>query len=79
MAISKDELMNLLIPHFEGAIIELEDLVGDSDHYKISIFWSGFKDMTKINQHKKVYQALGDIAGTRLHALSIQTKEQKDI
>lgn len=79
MAISKDELMNLLTPHFEDAIIELQDLVGDSDHYKISIFWPGFKGMTQINRHKKVYQALGDIAGTKLHALSIETKEQKDI
>ena len=79
MAISKDQLMNLLTPYFKGAIIELQDLVGDSDHYKISIFWDGFKGMTRIAQHRKVYQALGDIAGTSLHALSIETKEQKGV
>ncbi len=79
MAISKNELMDLLSPHFEGAEIELQDLVGDSDHYKISIFWEGFKGMSKISQHREVYKALGDIAGTKLHALSIETKEHKDI
>ncbi len=78
MPIEKNELLGLLTPHFEGATIEVVDLVGDKDHYKISIFWSGFSGMSKVLQHKAVYAALGDVAGGKLHALSIETKLQKD-
>ena len=78
MPIKKNELLELLTPHFEGAIIDIVDLVGDQDHYKISIFWDGFSGMSKVLQHKAVYSALGDIAGGKLHALSIETKLKKD-
>jgi stress-induced morphogen len=78
MAIEKNELLELLTPHFEGAQIELQDLVGDGDHYKISIFWDGFEGMSRVLQHRAVYNALGDVAGGKLHALMIETKLRKD-
>lgn len=74
MAIEKSELLDLLAPNFQGANIEIYDLVGDKDHYKISIEWDGFRGMSTVLQHKSVYKALGDIAGGKLHALSIETK-----
>jgi stress-induced morphogen len=48
--------------------------VGDQDHYKISITWSGFEGISRVMQHKAVYKALGDVAGGKLHALSIETR-----
>ena len=78
MAITKDELLTLLTPAFKDGMIELEDLVGDSDHYKISIFWQGFEGLSRVDQHKLVYKALETVAGGKLHALSIVTKIKKD-
>lgn len=74
MAIAKEKLFGILSKHFENAEIDLQDLVGDEDHYKVSIIWAGFAGLPLVKQHQEVYKALGDIAGKELHALSIETK-----
>lgn len=74
MAIEKNELENLLRNAFPNAELEIKDLVGDNDHYQVSICSDSFKGLTKIKQHQMVYEALGNIVGNKLHALSLTTK-----
>ncbi len=57
------------------ATIEIKDLMGDNNHYSIKIISKVFNDITKIEQHKKVYKALNGKMGNELHALAIKTKE----
>ena len=59
---------NSLTPRF------IEDLRGDSDHYHATIESKEFKGLSKVQQHKIVYDALGNHMGTTLHALMLTTK-----
>lgn len=74
MAISKERLETLLQVAFPEATISLKDTVGDGDHYEVTIISPLFKDKSRIEQHKMVYVALGDMLKNTLHALQIKTK-----
>ena len=58
------------------AIIEIQDLAGDGNHYSASVTSSQFVGKNKIEQHKMVYNSLKGKMGNELHALEIKTKEQ---
>jgi stress-induced morphogen len=73
MAIAENILNGMLIEAFPAAEIKIIDLAGDGDHYEVHIADSSFAGMSKIAQHKLVYQALGDKVGGDLHALALKT------
>ena len=56
------------------AVIEINDLMGDNNHYSAKIKSSIFNDLSKIEQHKLVYKSLKGKMGNELHALSITTE-----
>lgn len=74
MAIPQEELENLLIQAFPDATIKLVDLAGDNDHYQAEICSASFTGLSRIQQHQKVYAALGKMVGEQLHALSLITR-----
>ena len=55
------------------AEILFTDLAGDGDHWQATIVSSYFSGISRIAQHKLVYDAIGADMGTTLHALSIKT------
>ena len=57
------------------AVVELQDLAGDGNHYSATITSSQFSGKSKIEQHKMVYNSLKGRMGNELHALAIKTKE----
>ena len=60
-----------LRPHFPEAQI---DVVGDdSRHFSVTLTCHQFDGLSVRDQHRLVYQALGDKMHTEIHALSIQT------
>ena len=73
MAMSEQELRDLLLTVFPDASVRIEDLAGDGEHYRAVIRTSAFAGMNRIQQHKAVYAALGGRAGTVLHALALDT------
>ena len=70
---TRSELENLIIQSFPKAIIDIQDLAGDDNHYSISIKSELFRNKTKLEQHQLVYSALQVKMGTNLHALQIHT------
>ena len=58
------------------ANVEIQDLAGDGNHYSATVTSSQFKNKSKIEQHKMVYNSLKGKMGNELHALAIKTKEQ---
>jgi stress-induced morphogen len=73
MAIKYEELKHLLTSGFPNAEIELIDLAGDDNHYELRITSSEFSGKSKVDQHKRVYEVLGNIVGNELHALALKT------
>ena len=74
MAMKAHEIEELIINAFPDAIVKIEDLAGDGDHYSCSVESKQFIGKSRVQQHKMVYQALGGKMGGQLHALAPQTK-----
>ena len=73
MSMSAGEIENLLSDGLPGARVELEDLMGDGDHYAAHVIYEGFRGLTRIKQHQLVYGALKGKMGGDLHALALKT------
>ena len=76
MAMDLKEIENLIKAAMPDAIIDIQDLAGDGNHYSATITSSQFSGKSKIEQHKMVYNSLKGRMGNELHALAIKTKEQ---
>ena len=77
MAMAANEIEELIKIAFPDAIVMIEDLRGDGDHYACNIVSSAFVGKTRVQQHQMVYQALGGRMGGELHALALQTSTPK--
>lgn len=58
-----------------GAEVHIRDFTGGGDHLEANVVWSGFEGLTRLKQHRLVYQALEGLVGgsAPVHALSIKT------
>jgi stress-induced morphogen len=56
-----------------GAQATVTDLTGGGDHLRAEVVFDGFAGLTRIQQHKLVYDVFGDEIGGPIHALSIRT------
>lgn len=74
MAVAQDKLNSLLKEAFADAEIIIQDLAGDGDHYAVTVKSPAFKGMTRVQQHKMVYDALQGAMAAELHALAIKTE-----
>ena len=76
MAMDLKEIETLIKDALPDAVIDIQDLAGDGNHYSATITSSLFSGKSKIEQHKMVYSSLKGKMGNELHALAIKTKEQ---
>tara|TARA_Y100000816_G_C26091430_1_gene576833 strand:+ start:378 stop:608 length:231 start_codon:yes stop_codon:yes gene_type:complete len=75
MAMDLKEIEEYIKEALPDALIEIQDLAGDGNHYSAIITSSQFAGKSKIEQHKMVYDSLKGKMGNELHALAIKTKE----
>ena len=78
MPMSAGELETMIRTALPDAQVEITDLRGDGDHYAAHVISPAFKGMTRVQQHKMVYDALGGGMGDELHALALQTAVPDD-
>lgn len=71
--IDPSELSRLLEAAFPGAQVHITDLTGTRDHYEVSIVAEAFRGRSRMQQHKLVYAALGELMRGPIHALSLKT------
>ena len=76
MAMNLKEIEKLIKESIPDALVEIQDLAGDGNHYSATISSSEFIGKSKIEQHKIVYASLNGKMGNELHALAIKTKEK---
>ncbi len=58
---------------FPDAVIQIDDLAGDGDHFRARIVSRAFAGMSRVRQHQMVYQAMKGKVGGLLHALALET------
>ena len=76
MTLSAKEIEEMIKEKISDATVDIEDLRGDNNHYHATVISSQFSGLSKIKQHKMVYEALGNHMGSTLHALMLTTKEK---
>ena len=77
MPMSASEIERLIKDAIPDAEITIMDLAGDGDHYSAKVVSGSFTGLTRVQQHQKVYSALGGRMGGELHALQLQTAARK--
>jgi len=59
-----------------GAQAEVEDWTGGGDHFRATVVAPAFAGLSRIQQHRLVYDVFGDEIGGPIHALSLTTRSQ---
>lgn len=78
MAMAAEVIEQLIREALPDAIIEIDDLRGDGDHYAARVSSRAFKGKSRVQQHQLVYAAFKGRMGTELHALALETKPIED-
>lgn len=73
MAMDAGEIERLIKTTFPDAVVAIEDLAGDGNHYSAHVVSAAFKGKSRVQQHQMVYAALQGKMGGDLHALALQT------
>ena len=68
-----DELKTRIEEAIPGAQARVEDLTGGGDHFRAEIVSDRFDGLSRIDQHKLVYDVFGNEVGGPIHALSLKT------
>jgi stress-induced morphogen len=71
---SADELRERIERALPGARVMVEDTTGGGDHFRAEVVSERFEGLTRIQQHKLIYDVFGDEVGGAIHALSIRTQ-----
>jgi stress-induced morphogen len=79
MAMPAGEIERLIRAAIPDADVTITDLAGDGDHYSARVVSRSFAGLTRIQQHQRVYAALGGRVGGELHALQLQTAALKEM
>jgi stress-induced morphogen len=75
---SPDVVRARLVDAFPGAEIELTDLTGTEDHFEAVVVAAQFAGKSRIDQHKMVYAALGELMNGAIHAFALTTRVAGD-
>jgi stress-induced morphogen len=74
MSATPEELKERIEARIPGA---RADVTGDGHHFNAVVSAPAFRGMSRIAQHRLVYDVFGEELGARIHALSIQTKDSQ--
>ena len=70
---SPEELTERIQAALPGAQVDVQDLTGGGDHFRAEVESDRFAGLSRIEQHKLVYDVFGAEVGGPIHALSIKT------
>jgi stress-induced morphogen len=73
---STEELKLRIEAAIPGARAEVTDLTGGGDHFRASVAAPEFADLSRIEQHRRVYAVFGPDIGGPIHALSLETRAE---
>lgn len=71
---SADELRERIEQAIPGARVSVEDTTGGGDHFRAEVVSDRFEGLSRIQQHRLIYDVFGDEVGGPIHALSIKTR-----
>lgn len=71
---SAEEIKQRIEAAIPGAKAEVEDYTGGGDHFRATVAAPAFAGLSRIQQHRLVYDVFGAEIGGPIHALSLKTQ-----
>ena len=71
-----EELKQRIEESIPGASAEVVDLTGGGDHFQATVSAPSFDGLSRIEQHRRIYEVFGSEVGGPIHALSIKTSSE---
>ena len=71
-----DELKQRIETAIPGSRVDVQDLTGGGDHFRATVIAADFADLSRIEQHRRVYAVFGAEIGGPIHALSLETRAE---
>ena len=68
-----EDLKSRIQDALPGAQVAVEDLTGGGDHFRAEVVSERFAELSRIEQHRLIYDVFGAEIGGPIHALSIKT------
>ena len=73
---STEDLKHRIEAAIPGARADVQDLTGEGDHFRATVIAPDFADLSRIEQHRRVYAVFGAEIGGPIHALSLETRAE---
>ncbi|HEU4973454.1 MAG TPA: BolA family transcriptional regulator [Baekduia sp.] len=71
---TSEEIKQRIESTIPGSTAEVEDWTGTGDHFRATVVSSAFDGLSRIQQHRLVYDVFGAEIGGAIHALSLTTR-----
>jgi len=71
---SAEDIAQRIEAAIPGASAEVEDYTGGGDHFSATVTAEAFEGLSRIQQHRLVYDVLGADVGGAIHALALKTQ-----
>jgi stress-induced morphogen len=73
---SSNDLKARIEDAIPGAQADVTDLTGGGDHFRAIVVAREFGELSRIEQHRRVYAVFGAEIGGPIHALSLETRAE---
>jgi stress-induced morphogen len=73
---STEDLKRRIEASIPGSRADVLDLTGGGDHFRATVIAPEFADLSRIEQHRRVYAVFGAEIGGPIHALSLETRAE---
>ena len=74
-----DEVKQRIEQALPGAQANVTDLTGGGDHLRAEVVYEGFAGLSRLQQHKLVYDVFEGEIGGPIHALSLKTSTPEGV
>jgi stress-induced morphogen len=71
---SAEEIKRRIESAIPGSTAEVEDYTGGGDHFRATVTAPAFAGLSRIQQHRLVYDVFGGEIGGPIHALALRTQ-----
>jgi stress-induced morphogen len=71
---SAEDIRQRIEAAIPGAEVEVEDYTGGGDHFSATVTADAFEGLSRIQQHRLVYDVFGAELGGAIHALALKTQ-----
>lgn len=76
---SAEDIKQRIETAIPGASADVEDYTGGGDHFRAAVTAAAFDGLSRVQQHRLVYEVFGAEIGGAIHALALKTQTPSKI